>query len=64
MKHIVNDHTIDDGEDGIILTDSYTQTGLDVRPTLANQDVTGENKLTCITLDTQSLGIAIATIAA
>ena len=49
-------HTVGLGEQGVVGATAHVGTGVDVRATLANQNVAGQNVLTIRTLGTQALG--------
>ena len=50
------------GEQGVVGATAHVGTGVDVRATLANQNVAGQNVLTIRTLGTQALGLGITTV--
>jgi hypothetical protein len=46
----------------MILAESYIGTGMKLGPPLTNDDVTGKDQLTTVTLDSKSFGFGIATV--
>ena len=49
-------------EQGVVGATAHVGTGVDMRATLANQNVAGQNVLTIRTLGTQALGLGITAI--
>ena len=59
-----NDDSFYFREDGVILAHADIYTGVEVRPALANDDVTGDNQFTTISLHAKALCVAIASVTA
>src|SRR5258707_2428426 len=57
-------HAIHRRKQSIVLAGVHVQARLDPGSALTNQNISGQHKLTCITLDTQTLRIRIAPVAA
>jgi hypothetical protein len=51
-----------EGEEGVIFASAHIGSGVEVSAALANQDLTAIDYLTAETLDSQILGIRVATI--
>ena len=51
-----------EGEQGVIAADAHVQAGMDVRAALADDDVTGQRKLTIGALAAQTLAFAVAAV--
>ena len=49
-------------ENSIIRTDTHTNAGMDMRTSLANQDISSLNELSVGTLHAQSLGLGITAV--
>ena len=56
------DSTVNQSEQGVILADTYIDTGMDVGASLANQNVAGQNELTVCTLNAQALSLGITAV--
>ena len=56
------DGAVYQSEQGVILANANVDTGMDVGASLANQDVTGQNKLTVCTLHAQALSLGITAV--
>ena len=56
------DMTVDQSEQGVVSADADIDAGMDMRASLANQDVAGQNELTVSALHAQSLRLGITTV--
>lgn len=61
QSFITND-TVNEGEKRIVLTDAYVRTGINLRTSLADEDVACENELTIRSLATKAFRLAVSTV--
>jgi hypothetical protein len=56
------DLTVDQSKQGVIAADTNIVTGMNVRASLANQDVASQNELTVSALHAQTLGLGVTAV--
>ena len=56
------DGAVNQSEQGVILADTYIDTGMDVGASLTNQNVASQNELTVCTLDAQALCLGVTAV--
>lgn len=54
--------TVNESEQGVILTAAYIYAGMNVSASLADDDVAGDYMLTVSSLNAKSLGLAVTTV--
>jgi hypothetical protein len=63
MHYVEHYDPVRDREQSIIFTNQYINAWFDLGATLANKNITRKDKLTGVTLYTQTLGVAVTTVA-
>ena len=56
------DSAVNQSKQGVIAADANVGTGMNVRASLANQDVAGQNELTVSALHAQTLGLGVTAV--
>jgi hypothetical protein len=65
IGHLLEFHlTLRYSVQGVVFTDAHVGARMDVRPALPDDDVPGSNPFAALFLNTQALGIAVATVSA
>jgi hypothetical protein len=63
MHYVEHYDPVRDREQSIIFTNQYINAWFDLGAALANKNITRKDKLTGVTLYTQTLGVAVTTVA-
>jgi hypothetical protein len=63
MHYVEHHDPVRDGEQGIVFTNQYIKAWLDLSAALAHKNIARKDKLTGVTLYTQTLGVAVTTVA-